>query len=455
MTKYNFYAAIGETDFAQLGVTNSGNNFCINLMEKNKSEGRHLKCGAGSLIADLQKKRLYPTEDAIDLLLLAMMVFAADTFIERESSSQDGWTREINVDLPVHQPEMWENQSDSFRNLLKFLTGDFWDITFRPRPKGRVFVQSSAKRRTDDQQFISLFSGGLDSLIGAIDRASQKKSLLLIGQSISSDWITIEAQNKLSDKLNNHFKNIPIEHMRAGIEFYSRDFERKEHDKENTQRSRSFLFYSIANLVGSCFNGSKSIWVPENGLISLNVPLDFTRLGALSTRTVHPFTLGLMNSILQNIGSNCQLENPYQFKTKGEMVRGCMEEKLLKKLFEQSMSCSHPYAVRFEREEAGHCGYCVPCLIRRASLMGMNDKTPYFKNILDGRCLDTSKAEGRSIRSFQLMIDRLQKNPNIEKLLIHKPGPLDDADGKYADMFHRGIMEVAALLEGVKVGPSK
>ena len=454
MTKYNFYAAIGETDLAQLGVTNSGNNFCINLMKKNKSEGRHLKCGAGSLIADLQKKHLYPTENAIDLLLLAMMVFAADTFIERESSSQDGWTREIKVTLPVHQPEMWENQSDRLQKLLKFLTGDFWDITFRSRPKGMIFVQSSAEHRTDDQQLISLFSGGLDSLIGAIDRASQKKSLLLIGQS-RYDPIATRAQEGLSKKLNNHFKGISIEYIKAGIGFYLRDFERKGLDKENTQRSRSFLFYSIANLVGSCFNGSKSIWVPENGLISLNVPLDFTRLGALSTRTVHPFTLELMNSILQNIGSNCQLENPYQFKTKGEMVRGCLEEKLLKKLFEQSMSCSHPYAVRFKGKPPRHCGYCVPCLIRRASLMDMNDKTPYFKNILDGRCLDTSKAEGESVRSFQLMIDKLQKNPNSEKLLIHKPGPLDDADGQYADMFRRGIMEVAALLEGVKVGPSK
>ena len=452
MTKCNFHAAIGETDLAQLGVTNGGNNYCINLMEKNKSEGHHLKCGVGSLIADLKKKHLYPTENAIDLLLLAMMVFAADTFIVRKSSSQDGWTRELNVDLPVYQPEMWENQSDRLQNLLKFLTGDFWNITFRSRPEERIFVPSPEIPRADDQQFISLFSGGLDSLIGAIDMASQKKSLLLIGHS-RYDGITKQGQEKLSNKLIDHFKGIPIEYMRAKIGFLSRDFERNKHNKENTQRSRSFLFYSIANLVGSCFDEPKSIWVPENGPISLNVPLDFTRLGALSTRTVHPFTLSSMNSILQNIGSNCQLENPYRFKTKGEMVRECMEEKLLKKLFEQSMSCSHPYAVRYKGKRHGHCGYCVPCLIRRASLMGMNDITPYSKNNLDGG--DTSKAEGESVRSFQLMIDKLQKNPNSEKLLIHKPGPLDDADGQYADMFRRGIMEVAALLEGVKVGPSK
>ena len=452
MTKYNFHAAIGDADLAQLGVTNSGNNFCINLMGKNESEGHYLRCGVGSLIAELKKKYLYPTEDAIDLLLLAIMVFAADTLIKRESSSQDDWTREIKVTLPVHQPEIWNNQSDSLQNLLKFLTGDFWDITFRPRPKGRIFVLSHGLPYANDQQFISLFSGGLDSLIGAIDMASQKKSLLLIGQ-CRSDQIAAKAQEKLSDKLKKHFKDISIEYIKAGIGFFSRDFERNKHNKENTQRSRSFLFYAIANLVGSGFHVPKLIWVPENGPISLNVPLDFTRLGALSTRTVHPFTLGLMNSILQNIGSNCQLKNPYLLKTKGEMVRECREQKLLQKLIKQSMSCSHPYAVRYEGKRHGHCGYCVPCLIRRASLMGMNDKTRYSKSILDGG--DTLKAEGQSIRSFQLMIDRLQKNPNIEKLLIHKPGPLVDVDGQYANMFRRGIMEVAALLEGVKVGPSK
>ena len=41
-----------------------------------------------------------------------------------------------------------------------------------------------------------------------------------------------------------------------------------------------------------------SLAVPENGLIALNVPLDPLRLGALSTRTTHPFYIARWNELL-------------------------------------------------------------------------------------------------------------------------------------------------------------
>ena len=61
--------------------------------------------------------------------------------------------------------------------------------------------------------------------------------------------------------------------------------------------------------------------VPENGLISVNVPLDPLRLGALSTRTTHPFYIARWNDVLTTLGVNVRIENPYWDKTKGEMVK--------------------------------------------------------------------------------------------------------------------------------------
>ena len=47
--------------------------------------------------------------------------------------------------------------------------------------------------------------------------------------------------------------------------------------------------------------------VPKNGLIALNVPLDQLRLGALSTRTTHPFYIARWNELV-GILANADLE---------------------------------------------------------------------------------------------------------------------------------------------------
>ena len=54
-----------------------------------------------SLFRELSRLGLRPTEVAWDLLLSAVAVFAADTNINRKKDSQDGWTREIDLYVPV------------------------------------------------------------------------------------------------------------------------------------------------------------------------------------------------------------------------------------------------------------------------------------------------------------------------------------------------------------------
>jgi hypothetical protein len=66
-------------------------------------------------------------------------------------------------------------------------------------------------------------------------------------------------------------------------------------------------------------------------------------------------------------------------------------------------------------------------------------------------------AAGEQIRSFQYALDRLRARPGMEKLLIHKPGPLNDnpaALGDLAAVYKRGLEEVRSLLAGVRTRPS-
>jgi hypothetical protein len=56
---------------------------------------------------------------------------------------------------------------------------------------------------------------------------------------------------------------------------------------ETTQRSRSFLFASLAFVVAQMF-GRDGFTFYENGVISLNLPIAHDVLGARATRTTHP-----------------------------------------------------------------------------------------------------------------------------------------------------------------------
>jgi len=59
--------------------------------------------------------------------------------------------------------------------------------------------------------------------------------------------------------------------------------------------------------------------------------------------------------------------------------------------------------------------------------------------------MDTKKAEGQQIRSFQYAVARLKARPELARVLIHKPGPLYDyperADA-LAEVYRRGLAEV-------------
>ena len=88
---------------------------------------------------------------------------------------------------------------------------------------------------------------------------------------------------------------------------------------EDTTRSRSFMFFSHAVVLASALDRNIEIIIPENGLISLNIPSTESRIGTSSTRTTHPHYMTLFQKLIDNLGLNVTFRNPYQFKTKGEI----------------------------------------------------------------------------------------------------------------------------------------
>ena len=192
-------------------------------------------------------------------------------------------------------------------------------------------------------------------------------------------------------------------------------------------------------------------------VVVLNVPLDPLRLGAWSTRTTHPFYMARWQELLDDLGIGAKLLNPYRFKTKGEMLSECASSSFIAANYDVTVSCSAIAKGRWKKRPPGHCGYCAPCLIRRASIEAAfgKDATAYSIADLHAQALDAQKAESADIRAFQMMHRRLGNNPDLAHVLIYKPGPLDDYPATevsdYADVFKRGIAEVGALVGTVRI----
>lgn len=422
------------------------------------SEQDSLSYGMSEALTDLKKHGIYPSEVGVDLLILAAHVHAADTRISRLEQSQDSWTREIRLVVPVSDPDLWNSAESILKSLLNFLTGDRWELNFRARPKEfQVLVESTPSLIPHAFDSLSLFSGGLDSLIGTIDLLESGKSPLLVSH--AGDGSTSSAQNKLMAGLKDAYKQSGCERLRVWMTF--QDGLINGVASEDTTRGRSFLFFALGVLAGTGYEKHFTLLVPENGLIALNVPLDPLRLGANSTRTTHPYYMNRWNDLLAQLGIDGEIKNPCWNKTKGEMAAECKNSSLLKQLSTISLSCSAPAKGRFEGRGIEHCGYCLPCLIRRASLetaWGVgNDKTTYTLSDLRVRNLDTNLEEGVQIRSFQYSIARLKKQPELAKILIHKPGSLADETAnldQLAGVYLRGLMEVDQLITGVVTKPS-
>ncbi|MCG2665734.1 Qat anti-phage system QueC-like protein QatC [Bradyrhizobium sp. GCM10023182] len=455
MTAYALIGHMGPADQPPDLVGRWQAQFPVDLLSGNQTLGY----GMGLVVRNLGRLGVYPSEVSIDILVLAAMVHAADTRINRVQTSQDAWTRELGICVPVSDPKLWTGQRTLLEKMLRFLTGDHWTVLFRARPEGMAdFVRRPvAGLQNHGFDCVALFSGGLDSLIGAIDRLQQGSSPLFVSH--GGDGAISKPQKDLFVEVASAYRNGNREPKRVRLGMSFTDKISPGVGREESTRGRSFLFIALAAMAGSGLARHFSLEVPENGLIALNVPLDAVRLGSLSTRTTHPYYLRRWNELLSQVGIDGVIVNRYWNRTKGEMMDGCLNQDLLRALAGDSLSCAHPAAGRWVKSAAGrhtHCGHCVPCIIRQAAFdhaWGRGaDPTGYRVDIHHDR-LSTQTAEGRQVRAFQYAAARLTGRPDLARVLVHKPGPLiedlADLDG-LAGVYSRGITEVGALLRDVE-----
>lgn len=456
MNRHLFVGRYGPDDQISIPGASDEQVTYLQLVAGEKS----LDHGIGGALTSLNALGVRPSEIGLDLLVLAAHVHAADTRISRAEQSQDSWTREIRLVVPVSDPNLWNAAAQTVKQTLDFLTGDRWTIGFRSRPERFAeIITPAASLLPPAFDVVSLFSGGLDSLIGAVDLLEGGHTPLLVSH--AGEGATSDAQNVLFAALKKQFSGSAFDRLRVWMLFPADLVQGVS--SENSTRGRSFLFFALGVLAGTGLGTDFVLRVPENGLIALNVPLDPLRLGSNSTRTTHPYYIARWNDLLGILGISGRIENPYWAKTKGEMASGCANPALLKALAPHALSCAHAANARhlgIKGRGIEQCGYCLPCLIRRAALDAAfgrgNDTTHYTLPDLRAHTLGTRESNGQQVRSFQFAIERLRAAPRLAKLLIHKPGSLADEAlrlDQLAAVYQRGLAEVAQLIEGVVTAP--
>jgi Queuosine biosynthesis protein QueC len=291
---------------------------------------------------------------ARDLLEIARAAFLVDKRFRRETAP-DRWTRRIHLHVQVCAPAAWTGAvCRHLDGLLGTLTGDQWQTSVchgaRPEEPGL------ALRLHRPVSAVALLSGGLDSAChGARLARSSREGTLLFVRFVDREQAP---QERVLEAIR-----------RIGGTVMDRQLDQRPHkgpdgrELELSSRTRGFL-YMAAAVHAAAAHGLRRVDVPENGQLAVNPPLTPSRLGALSTRSVHPWTLHRLNELISAVGGDIELVNPLLHLTKGEVCAEGLEAGLTEHDLFATVSCGrHTYL------GDRNCGSCFPCLVRRSGLL--------------------------------------------------------------------------------------
>ena len=406
------------------------------------SEGQNIQ-----VLLNIDFKNLYmftrqTSGIGFDLFLIGCIVYGIDVLLPREKFSSNAWNRELEVEFPVESPDIFNKGKDILEQLLSFLTGDYWTISFIQRnvqPIYRFKGKSIYFNKTLYKK-VSLFSGGLDSLIGVIDQLANSDDRIIFVSHYDAVFKGMKTdQEKLDKLLSKKYKHYHL--LQTRVDLSCSDQNGNERVNESSLRSRSFLFLCQAVFVANAIGSGIDVLIPENGTISLNHPLTPSRRSSCSTRTAHPYYLSKVSEFISILGLQHSIKNEYEMKTKGEMMEECKDRDLLLASYKSSCSCvKRGHKVHWELKTATHCGICMPCLYRRVALnkIGIDNEDV-------GTNLFNSKKPLNELPDIPAFLDYMRQPFTVEdiekNLLINGSLPLDKLR-EYANVVCRTRNEI-------------
>lgn len=294
-----------------------------------------------------------------DFVDIAAATYMADRFVEADQRMY----RELELHIKVRDKGVWKKISEDLNEAVSFLMQVPVKFKFLTGENPPINKKGDNDLNLNN---VICFSGGLDSYLGTMSLKEYSGSILMSHFN----------NNLLSSFQKTAAKGIPknrrLPHLQVYVGSSRADIGRRKLGSQRyaMQPSRSFLFLALAGTLAIA-TGARRIYMFENGPMALGIPYTPARI---NTRTVHPIFLDLMQRIIQGIpgGQTITIENPFQKLTKAEIVSN--SARFLTNRIQHTFSCSGSWRVNINRNDKDakplwHCGYCIPCINRRLSIM--------------------------------------------------------------------------------------
>ena len=417
---------------ASVSRSSAGDAIRLSYLKSGKRKP-NVKVGLPTLV-----QSVYHLPDRIlDLLEIACFVFAADRYCSRgprDAVEFHSWPRDFRFFIKVRDAKFWSQSivSEKLAELLTFLTGDnSYEFTFQGghnTPQVDLFDEEKFHVDLSVPTEIALFSGGLDSLAGTIHLLESGVQKLCLASHRSGQPDTIKTQEGLFEALKCHYP--------GRIEYYKFHTSLTgQQSREETQRTRSFLYCSIAFALSSAHQKDR-FYIFENGVTSMNLPRREDSKNARASRTTHPKTIMLMKEFLSTIEERAIIiETPFFWKTKTDVLLD-LKSSSKEQLLPSSVSCSR---TRQPFSNGTHCGVCYQCIDRRfaafaAELDGWDHKSLYNTNfvtesISDGEAKTSLLGYIAQAKEFA----ELNGNALFDKYLTELVDIVDYVDGSNDD----------------------
>lgn len=431
-----------------------------------KAKNIHLRIGDTARDIHLHLDRLHESLHAIsaailtDLLEIAAYVYGADQVLTRGGTKKidygDSWLREMRFEIPVRCPEIWQRTeiTAALSDCLQFLLDDQKvEFGFRagktlPKLDAYLFDDISPAGNVDADEVV-LFSGGIDSLAGALGEINNhRKAVLVSHRSVSK---VASRQDGLVQALRKCAPSLTLAPRHVSLSLNKG----KEIGREFTQRSRSFVFAVIAALVARTF-GLNRIRFYENGVTSINLPISPQVIGGRASRTTHPKVLRSFERLFTLLFEEpFAVENPLQWKTKTEVLQ-LIKAHGQANLIARSVSC---VKTKEQTIEHSHCGRCSQCVDRRLAAIaaGLTDsedpRRQYASDVLTGSrdnedLLLIERYCGTAIEIGAIRDHRefMQRFPEVATVCRAFDFPAEQALQNIFELFRRHALQLSAAI---------
>jgi hypothetical protein len=398
-----------------------------------------------------------------DLIDVAAYIYSADQAITRggirEFEYGERWHRQFRFEIPVRCPDMWNrlDVQEELRAAVGFLTDDTYEFRFHqatnPPQLGKTLLDVAPPRDEDGFEEVILFSGGLDSLCGAVEEIliGQRRVVLVSHRPMNRIYAR---QKRLVELIRSRLPRAEISPLHVAVTVnkgrnLNRDF---------TQRSRSFLFASVATVIAR-LDGRKRIRFYENGVTSLNLPVSPQVIGGRASRTTHPqslFRFGELFSLL--FETEFEVQNPYQWQTKADILRR-LRSFGHADLCGHTCSCGHIWG---RQEDRPHCGRCSQCVDRRVGALaaGLNDfedppsryESDVFVGERDGHDLtfiERYYGSSRELERLDSTREFAMKYPEVNHAIRFIAGPANQTVEAMHRLYRRHSEDVSSALRKV------